>query len=63
MAGMVTSAARSRKCGAVIGLAYVPPELAEPGKTITIRLADRTDVTATVAALPFYDPAQARLTC
>lgn len=63
MAGMVTSAARSRQCAKVIGLAYVPPELSETGQDLTIRLADRTDVTAKVTALPFYDPGHARLTC
>ena len=63
MAGVVTSAARSRKCGHVIGLAYVPPELADPGMTIVIRLVDRTEVSARVTALPFYDATQARLTC
>jgi sarcosine oxidase subunit alpha len=63
MAGVVTSAARSLKCGHVIGLAYVPPELAEHGQTITIRLVDRTEVSARVTALPFYDAGQARLTC
>jgi sarcosine oxidase subunit alpha len=63
MAGVVTSAARSRRCDRVIGLAYVPPELSAVGQDICIRLADRTDVTAKVTALPFYDPGQERLTC
>jgi heterotetrameric sarcosine oxidase gamma subunit len=60
IAGRVTSVARSAALGCTVGLAYVPPALAEPGTPITIRLtgpnpAAAPTVTATVAALPFYD--------
>ena len=63
MAGVVTSAARSERCGHVIGLAYVPPELTDPGREFCIRLANGRDVSATVVTLPFYDPTRARMTC
>lgn len=56
MVGQVTSAARSRACGAVIGLALVMPHLAEIGRDITIRLPDGADLLARTAPIPFYDP-------
>jgi sarcosine oxidase, subunit alpha len=46
--------------GAVVGLAYVHPEDAEPGKSFTVRLENGGIVTPTVTPLPFYDPANAR---
>jgi sarcosine oxidase subunit alpha len=52
----VTSAAVSRRCGRVIGLAYLPPRLAQPGGLIQIRLEDGADITATVVDTPFFDP-------
>ena len=58
--GRVTSAARSAAAGAAIGLAYVHPDDSEAGKRFTIKLEDGSTVTATVATLPFYDPANAR---
>ena len=58
--GRVTSAARSGAAGATIGLAYVHPDDSEAGKSFTIKLEDGNTVTATVATLPFYDPANAR---
>jgi sarcosine oxidase subunit alpha len=56
MAGVVTSASSSRKCGKVIGLAYVRPDRSAPGTVLTIRLEAGRDVKATVTSLPFYDP-------
>jgi sarcosine oxidase subunit alpha len=60
IAGRVTSAARSRACGAVVGLAYVHPDDAAPGGRFTVKLEDGGTVEPTVAALPFYDPENRR---
>jgi len=56
IAGRVTSIAWSPTLGCHIGLAFVRPELAEAKATITIRLTDRTTVSAKIAKPPFYDP-------
>jgi sarcosine oxidase, subunit alpha len=56
IAGRVTSAARSRACGAVVGLAYVHPDDAAPGSRFTVKLEDGGTVEPTVTPLPFYDP-------
>ncbi len=58
--GRVTSAARSAAVGGIVGLAYVHPGDAEPGRSFTVKLEDGRTVTPTVAPLPFYDPANAR---
>lgn len=58
--GRVTSVARSETLGKVIGLAYVAPDQAEPDSRIEIKLSDATRIGATVVALPFYDPENAR---
>ena len=54
--GRVTSAVRSPSLGRIVGLAYVHPDDAEPGKTFHIKLEDGKFIAATVAPLPFYDP-------
>lgn len=56
IAGRVTSIAFSPALKRYIGLAYVKPELAAIGNPITIRLSDRSLVSATVSSTPFYDP-------
>jgi sarcosine oxidase subunit alpha len=58
--GRVTSAARSAALGCSVGLAYVHPEDAKPGRSFTVKLEDGSAVTLTVSPLPFYDPANAR---
>ena len=58
--GRITSIARSPNLGKTIGLAYVAPDQAEPGRRIEIRADGGRTVTATVAALPFFDPDGAR---
>jgi sarcosine oxidase subunit alpha len=60
MAGIVTSAARSHACGAVVGLALVEPRLAALKGEIAIRLPGGRHVTATVLKPPFYDPKNER---
>ena len=60
IAGRVTSAARSAAVGAIVGLAYVHPDDAEPGRRFTVKLEDGSSVAPTVAKLPFYDPANIR---
>lgn len=54
--GRVTSVVRSPTLGKVIGLAYLPPDLAETGKTFEIRIDGGDMVTAEVVPTPFYDP-------
>jgi len=56
VAGQVTSARRSRQLGRVIGMAWVPAELASDGATVTIVDGARR-VSATVVTEPFHDPA------
>jgi sarcosine oxidase subunit alpha len=55
IAGRVTSAVRSPSLGQVIGLAYVPSDLAEPGSRFEIRIENRRLIEAIVAPTPFYD--------
>jgi sarcosine oxidase subunit alpha len=56
IAGRVTSVTRSPTLGKVVGLAYVPPDLAEPGKRFEIRVDGGRMVTAETVPVPFYDP-------
>lgn len=60
IAGRVTSIAFSPTLKRYIGLAYVKPELAVVSNNISIRLSDRSIVTAAVSPTPFYDPDNAR---
>ncbi len=60
IAGRVTSVTRSPTLGKVVGLAYVPPDLAEPGKRFEIRVDGGRMVTAETVAVPFYDPENKR---
>lgn len=59
-AGQVTSARRSRQLGRVIGMAWVPSELAGDGQQITISDAGAR-LAASVVREPFYDPEGALL--
>ncbi len=54
--GRITSIARSPSLGRPIGLAFVPPELSDPGNRITIKGPDGKLIEADIVALPFYDP-------
>ncbi len=54
--GRVTSAKYSPTLDRVIGLAYVPPALSEPGSSIDIKIDDGRIIAGTVVATPFYDP-------
>jgi sarcosine oxidase subunit alpha len=58
--GRVTSARLSERVGTVIGLAYVQPERAAEGETVSIRI-DGTLHPASVTLAPFYDPEGALL--
>ncbi|MGH7959976.1 MAG: glycine cleavage T C-terminal barrel domain-containing protein, partial [Opitutaceae bacterium] len=60
LAGRVTSVAQRSTVGYPIGMAYVEPDLAEPGTTLTIRLTDGGTCEAQTAKLPFYDPENVR---
>ncbi len=59
MIGRVTSCGYSPTLKKIIGLAFVPPQRAEPGSRISIGV-DSELVAAEVVALPFYDPDGAR---
>jgi sarcosine oxidase, subunit alpha len=59
-AGRVTSARRSEAVGAVIGLAWVPPDRAEEGTRIEIRV-DRRRLGARVTHGAFFDSAGERM--
>jgi sarcosine oxidase subunit alpha len=60
IAGRVTSARVSERVGSVVGLAWVDPESAEDGTTISIRIDGRLHLAA-VTLSPFYDPEGALL--
>ncbi|WP_009630765.1 2Fe-2S iron-sulfur cluster-binding protein [Synechocystis sp. PCC 7509] len=55
IAGRVTSITFSPTLQRYIGLAYVTPELVDKGE-FSIRLSDRTFISATICPTPFYDP-------
>ena len=55
LAGLTSVAPRST-LGRGIALAYVRPSQVQPGTDVKIRVDTGRYVTATVAALPFYDP-------
>jgi sarcosine oxidase subunit alpha len=54
--GRVTSSTRSPTLGKVVGLAYLPPDLADPGRRFEIRIDGGRMVEAETVAVPFYDP-------
>lgn len=56
MIGRVTSCAWSPTLRKIIGLAYVPPVLQEPGSEFTIKLDARNMLSARTTSTPFYDP-------
>ncbi len=58
--GRVTSSAWSPTLGRTIGLAYVAPDQAAAGRVFNIKGQDGRMARAEVAALPFYDPGNAR---
>ena len=58
--GRVTSVVKSPTLGKVIGLAYLPPEMAEAGQRFEIRVDGGVMVAAEVVPTPFYDPDNAR---
>ncbi len=60
IAGRITSTGWSDTLGMQIGLAYVSIPLAQPGTELQIRVDGGVLVTARVAKLPFYDPANTR---
>ncbi|HVD10006.1 MAG TPA: glycine cleavage T C-terminal barrel domain-containing protein, partial [Gaiellaceae bacterium] len=53
--GRVTSSRRSKQLGKSIGMGWVPPELAEDGARIQIKVEDRLEE-ASVRLRPFFDP-------
>jgi sarcosine oxidase subunit alpha len=56
IAGRVTSVAFSPVLRRFIGLAFVRPEMNQPGAKFFIRLASGREIAADIAATPFYDP-------
>lgn len=60
MVGRVTSIAPRSTLNRPLGLAFVRPDLAEPGRRVTIRGGHGQRIVAEVTSLPFYDPNNAR---
>jgi len=60
IAGRVTSIVRSHSLGKAIGLAMLTPELAVPGREITIRIEAGALLRGRVTPTPFYDPHNTR---
>ena len=58
--GRVTSAVHSASLGKVVGLAYVAPDQAEPGKTFDIKIGGGRIIQGKVIPIPFYDPENKR---
>ena len=58
--GRVTSARRSAAAGSVVGLAWVPLDLAADGSDIEIQFGESSTV-GTVRTTAFYDPEGTRL--
>ena len=59
--GRVTSAVCSPSVGnKIVGLAYVAPDQAEPGKTFDIKIAGGRLIQGKVVPIPFYDPENKR---
>ena len=58
--GRVTSARWSEQVGQAIGLAWLPPDLAEEDAAFEIRVHGRLEQ-ARVRLRPFFDPAGERL--
>lgn len=58
--GRVTSVSWSPHVGRYIGLAFVPPAMAEPGTPFSIRVTDGSLVAAETCATPFFDPQDQR---
>jgi len=58
--GRVTSAVRSPSLDKVIGLAYVAPDQAEPGKSFDIKVQGGRIIRGKVIPIPFYDPENKR---
>lgn len=54
--GAINSPGYSHRMGVAISLGHVSPELAAPGTELEVKAADGTTFTATVAAMPMYDP-------
>jgi sarcosine oxidase subunit alpha len=60
IAGRVTSVTRSPTLKQVVGLAYLPPDLAEPGQRFEIRIDGGRMIAAETVPVPFYDPENKR---
>ncbi len=58
--GRVTSVVHSKQLDAIIGLAYVAPDQAEPGSEFSIKGESGRLLTAQTVATPFYDPENRR---
>ena len=60
LVGRITSIAPRSTLGHPIAMAFLRPDLAAVGTTVTIRLDDGRLVEASVVSMPFYDPDNAR---
>jgi len=60
IAGRITSIAKRSTLGHAIAMGFVRPDLTQVGTELTIRIDGGAMVKARVAAMPFYDPENAR---
>ncbi len=60
IAGRITSIAPETTLGHPIGMAFLHPDLCEPGQEITVRIDGGKAVQCRVASMPFYDPEHTR---
>ena len=58
--GRITSIAHRSTVGHALALAFIRPNMTEPGTQVKIRLDDGRLVPAKVIKLPFYDPENKR---
>ena len=56
MVGRITSIASASTLGYPLGMAFVEPDMGEPGTRVEVRLDAGVMSVAEVVALPFYDP-------
>ncbi|MEZ5525765.1 MAG: aminomethyltransferase family protein [Pseudomonadales bacterium] len=54
--GVITAPGYSHRMEASIALGHIKPELSEPGTEVEAKAEDGTTFTATVTAMPMYDP-------
>ena len=59
--GVINSPGYSHRMGASISLGHVKPDLAAPGTELEAKAEDGTTFTATVTAMPMFDPQKSKM--